>query len=1565
MNRLLLVASLSAALASTAEAKPLYITVPRTFTAQESPTLDIAFTGREPVELRVLKPDNFSNFVQQQNNLRRAYTATSTIVNPGRYLSRGLNRLHGPGTWLLRALSKDLRRELSGELAAEDEAPSKNLSRLAEGPEKLVAVPPGLTQVRSQWLNLDLGGADQDFVVPGFDEWTSHGGYQERQVQLQPLPVGVYVLQLVQGKVEGQVTLVVTDLSVQVKQTDGRVLVRVAQAQKAVTGAKVSVVGGESGTTNDKGETFVATKTPKALVLVERGEDRAIIDTDFYSTLSASPDVFIYSDRPIYRPGDEIHFRGIVRQPGGFLAQLLGMKQRTLNVQMIGQAGNANATHTPGEAPKEPSAVAKAAVTVDDYGCFSGTLNVPADADAGLVRLVAQLNGHDQQAEARVQEYVKPTFYLETMSEGDGVTPGGTIKVKVRARRYAGGVPKDVGYEVYLYRVQLDTPAWVDDAGLGGQGSAVTYGSASTTEGMLSIPKRLYSSLSRDIPYQEDPWKSAAKLDASGEAEVSVEVPALEAGEEKLNFRYALTIKARDPQKSEAVASKAFFLATSDVMAQVVLSARALMHGDKAVAAVRALSLSSKPMAEVSGTLELALVQADGKRKVLLTQEVKTGADGVARVDVPTGDIGTVVARATLHDAKNRPAVGEGEMFVLGDKGEAVTQVPALVAESLSSTLEPGQSGKLVAFLPPHWGPGGSERGPVWLTLAGRDIYRTELLEVSGQSLVQEVSIDSTVGSAVYAQLSYATATGRFEERTVVFRIVPKARVLQVQVEAEHDEVVPLGEQAITLRVSDAEGRPAKAQVSLSVVDKAIYALQSELRPQVLDFFYPLVRLNVANFYSLDFQGYGFGEELAAKFRKFDFAAVKPPTHVPSSKERDTAYWNAAITTDASGTARVAFVMPENATLWVATAVAADAAGRFGEAKSEFASRGVLTMTSALPTFMRSGDEAAGSVRVARLDKAVQGDAKLDILAALGGSLAGGVQQKSISLTSRDEQVVPLQLKAQAPGVGEVVVTASGQSSLKEYKRVAVRAASIELPVRVSAFGGGELVVPASAERVHGAEVVLMPSSVDVALASASDLLVYPFGCLEQLVATTVPNLALYRVLETTQSLGQLDPQSQALMAEARSRSLQGLERILALQQKQGGFTLWSGMDTPEVGLTLIALDGLAYAVDAKLVDAARMQPSLAWVATQPQPSFALEATRAYVLARYQGEQAAALVRGVADKSAEGDLFAAAMVVLAAEQAKIIKEPTIEKRLALLVERTKDESQAQNVFLKTQDAFWSYPMRPIGIGALLTHAASLGGFDVNDARKRFEHALASDAPLSTFDRSTVLLHNLWLLQRDAAALKHGAAPVVTANAGTIKLEARGFGYAGKLDPKATSVKIAAFDGVATLRAVVETPLASVQAEAHGMALTRDYYVLRGDQKKKLQAGDSLTTGDEIYVEFHIDAHKDEHASLRSAYYVVEDAVPAGFVALSEDKAYRAAPYNLALVPEALKRRTFGSEKTNFFFEEPTFWSDSPRVFGYVMRAQFAGHFQVPPAQVTDMYAAQVFARTSALSFEVK
>ena len=429
------------------------------------------------------------------------------------------------------------------------------------------------------------------------------------------------------------------------------------------------------------------------------------------------------------------------------------------------------------------------------------------------------------------------------------------------------------------------------------------------------------------------------------------------------------------------------------------------------------------------------------------------------------------------------------------------------------------------------------------------------------------------------------------------FRIVPKERLLHVSLSPERPEAEPLGPQSLSLRVTDHLGRGVRAQLSVGVVDKAIYALQGELRPRALDFFYPLVRNNVATFTSAEFQGYGYGELLARAFQANGqaFAAVKPPTKV---REVDTAYWNPAVTTDEDGRATVSFTLPGNQTIWTATAVAADASGRFGEATSDFTARGGTLLVTSAPLFLREGDLAEGSVRLARGENGAAG--KVDLSVSLDGALFGAPVQKTVSLAAGTEEIVPVKLEGRASGNGRVLLTVSGDDRpLSDWRDLPVRPASVEEVVSVSRLGGGRLALDLpQGSQVDAIELSLRPSSVALALAQVEELLTYPYGCLEQLVATTVPNIALSRVLELSGASQELDPPARALLALARSRASQGLDRILALARPGGGFTWFAGYDKTSIPQTLIALDPLGYAVEAGLLsrDDPRIAESAGWL---------------------------------------------------------------------------------------------------------------------------------------------------------------------------------------------------------------------------------------------------------------------------------------------------------------------------------------------------------------------------------
>lgn len=1550
-------------IAGAAAAKPLYVTVPRSYASSEKPVVEVAFEDRGPVELRVLRPTDADAFIQSQANLRRAYETPPTQANPGHALARGLNALRSPGPFLLFSMNPGLRQQIAPALPQRPEPPSGRVSRVAPGPEKLVGLPKGMKLVRSQWLNLDLGGAEREFTVPGFDAWFHSGGFQERRVALEPLPAGLYVLQVVQGRIEGQVVLVVSDLTVQAKQTDGLLLVRVAGVdQQPKQGAKVTVrlPGGEtlSGTTDEKGEARVEVTEPRLLVAVAHGEDLAVVDTDFYSTLAIAPDVFLYTDRPIYKPGDQMRFRGVVRKPDSFLAQLFTPKKREVSIELVSQ----------GTAPVKTRAV------VGEYGTFAGTFRVPEGLSTGVLRVVAQLDEQAHQSEARVQQYVKPTFYLEVLSDAETVEPGGKVKAKVRARRYAGGAEPGAAYEVFLYRSLLDSPAWVDDAGMGGKGSEVTYGSVSTTEGKLSVPERLYSSVAARAGSADpfDPWSSAATLDENGEAEIEIDVPALGAGDERKPFRYTLTVRARDGQGTFANASRAYFLAPCEVLGTLRPSAKVAKTGGEARLSVRAATLSGKAYGETSGRVEFVLRSANGEEASIGDAEIKTDAEGIWRGEMPTSGVGTVLARVTLKDKKNAEWSGEASLLCVGEGGEPVARVANLTLESLGGVLEPGQSAELIALLPDGWGAGTKNEGPVWITLSGSTLFDTRLVRVTGSTLIHRFEIEKRFGSAVYASIAYPTSTGRWEERTVPFRIIPKERTLSVAIEPGQPEAKPLGRQTLDLRVTDSEGRGVPAQVSVGVVDKAIYALQSELRPRALEFFYPLGRDNVSSYYSAEFQGYGYGERLAKKLAglpEYAFSAVKPPTRQVKPREEDTAYWNPSVVTDAQGHARVSFEMPSNQTLWLVTAVAADASGRFGEGTAEFASRGGVNLVAAVPQFLREGDEARGSLRVARGGEESRVIAKLDVSLAASGGLKEVRHAETVALPAQGELIVPLMLTASKTGFGELLVEVGGGERLADRRRLPIHPAAFEETMEASGWGGGELALAmAEGARAEAVELVLKPTLVDAALSTTRDLLEYPYGCLEQLVSTTIPNVAVFRTLEKVDALAKLDPQSRALLAEARSRAVQGVHRILSLEVKGGGFTWFHGYSTPSLPLTLVALDGLTYAIDAGLV--ARSDPRLVestrWLEAQTELPFELEATRTYVLARLEGARHAARVRALVARAEPGDLYTIAIAVLAAEHAKVDGEPELRERIAALVQQSNEGFVKLADWRPDEGQFWRYPLRRVGLSAIVAHAASKGSFDVARARRRLVEALTSEGRLSTFDRGTALLHSLWLIERDAKELKSLPPPnVQLASGAKVSFAPRGGGLVATLPPGTGKLKVEGFEGVATLRAQVQTPLDKVQPVAEGMSIERRYYVLREGGRQELEAGQKVAQGEEVYVELTVNAHLADARSARSAYYFIEDSVPAGFAPLIEDKEWRGEPHLLPLAHEALRLRALDPEKATFFFEEPAWWSDSPRVIGYVMRAQFPGRFQAPPARVEDMYAPSVRGRTGPAVLEIE
>ncbi|HAG09249.1 MAG TPA: hypothetical protein DCK87_06800, partial [Desulfotomaculum sp.] len=105
------------------------------------------------------------------------------------------------------------------------------------------------------------------------------------------------------------------------------------------------------------------------------------------------------------------------------------------------------------------------------------------------------------------------------------------------------------------------------------------------------------------------------------------------------------------------------------------------------------------------------------------------------------------------------------------------------------------------------------------------------------------------------------------------------------------------------LKTVNAANKPVQAEVSLGVVDEAIYALRQDRTESIFDFFY-------APQYNLVVTNYSFPEV----YLSGDKGA--PAAVAVRKKFVDTAYWRANIETDVKGEAKIIFKMPDTLTSW-------------------------------------------------------------------------------------------------------------------------------------------------------------------------------------------------------------------------------------------------------------------------------------------------------------------------------------------------------------------------------------------------------------------------------------------------------------------------------------------------------------------------------------------------------------------------------------------------------------------------------------------------------------------------
>ncbi len=974
--------------------------------------------------------------------------------------------------------------------------------------------------------------------------------YYAREVRLPRLPAGMYVVVTSDVRGNSRANLLwVSDIGVIVKYApNGNTVARVVRLKdgRGVSGATVALYwegkapGGQVTTDADGVAVLPPCPAGTAMVWAFKGAHRA---ATYISRGEASRYIhYLYTDRPVYRPGQKAYFKGILRE-------------RADNDYRIPQVNEAKVALL----DPENNQIAEQSVPISERGTFAGEFVLPEGAPLGGYSFkVAYLRaGELEPVEVveyaggfEVQEYRKPEFRVKLEPAQPVYIRGETVTFRLHADYYFGAPVAQARVRYYLYKRTLWDWGWWEE-------EEDEY-------------RELYGTEEEGAEeyggYGELLIQGETATDAQGNA--TIRVPA---GRHAEPCSYALEVEVIDLSLRTEEASASVDVYPAAVRLDWRAEAWWLEPGQTGKFQIRAthprteqpLSTTVRVAAYRVRWLQLKGTQWKREEIPLWSRSVRTDAQGIASVDFTPAREGEYLLRASATDAQGRSTQSE---YIVGAytslyRGEQLGARQTLELSLHRRSYLPGETAKvLIRSSVPD--------ADVWFTVEGRKLFSSQVVRLRNGVGVIELPTEWQHAPNAFVSASFVNRKTLIRVQKLL-RVAPKGKILRVEVLPDKERYLPSEEAVYTIRTRDDEGRPVSAEVSLGVVDEAIYAIMPDYTPDIRKVFWGAMP-NAVN------TAVSFGREYAAGAAKE--AALREMDEQIRRRFEDTAFWNPAIVTDSNGEAQVRFPMPENLTEWRATARAVTADTAVGTVRSYAKTFKPLLARLQTPRFLTQGDRSVIAGVVHNYTEKTQ-----EVLVSLqvgGSARMGEGQGKRITLPPQGQASV--EWVVEAGTAGEAVFTLTARSP-DEFD-------GMELKVPVYARGVPRLIASASvvenavekqfslsAGRVPGstkAVVRVAPSWFGAAIGALDEILTYPYGCVEQ---TVHPMLSALRVLEVMDALGIQDAERRKRAQEAIR---QGITRLGALQYGEGSWG-YTEHAPDNVLWTALALDALLRAKEA------------------------------------------------------------------------------------------------------------------------------------------------------------------------------------------------------------------------------------------------------------------------------------------------------------------------------------------------------------------------------------------------
>jgi alpha-2-macroglobulin len=1428
--------------------------------------------------------------------------------------------------------------------------------------------------------------------------------YNSRSIPLGKMDPGVYLIEGVNEGMRAYSLAIVTNLTM-IEKTNrhGQVMVYIVDRKTGaphegvsveVTNAKNTLATGKTDKSGifktdvkvpDKPETPEEDVNPEepqsnSFLIMGRERDNFVIsdvDSFYFGGYGGEDDVltgedvtsYIYTDRPIYRPAQSVFFKGILRQWTSSGYKLIDNK--TISVTI--------------EDPNSGKVFEKE-LPLSDRGTFSGQLDLGEEAPLGSYSITASIGEVRAGGYFEVQEYKKPEFKVTVKAPQQFVSVGQKVQFTISANYFFGAPVTNADVHYYVYKQRYYHWWWDDDS------DEFDDAAGPANEGEDEQDSAYYGT---DLVTEAD-----ATLNARGDAYVEFEVPAPDPKEE-WDYSYRLEAQVTDASRREMQGAASFIGTRGSSVADAYPERYLYYQGDAARIRVKTADYAGKPVSE-KVTLKFIeqkwerqsrweenegykyeIVDYISHERELGTGEVNTDSEGNATYDFAVPSPGSIYVK-TIVTENGKEIVNRGGSFWAPDKqgqwsdfsyenydDKSIKLVPD------KKSYKPGETAHVLAMLP-------SDQAHLLVTTELSEVLSARQIDVPGRSIVIDVPIEKKYAPNVYLDVSFVKNNDMYNENQII-GVPARDKMLKLDIVPNKSEFKPRDVASYTIMARNDDGSPAaNTEVSLGIVDEAIYSIAPETAGNIKREFYGRryseVQTSLAIHYT--FTGYG-GEKPAAlaknksAYQLADFKNDSSYAETTVRKEfKDTAFWQPDVVTGGDGKATVSFNLPDNLTTWRATARGVTADTRVGSTVQKTIARKDVIMRLEMPRFLTEGDTVTISGVVHNFLKS---DKSTRISLELNGAQLLDAADSTVTIRPNGEHRVDW--RVQANTTGKLTLLAKAQTDTESdavemtmdivphgLRRTAGNASVFS---QIDVDQSFNLDVPGPADTQARALRIEVSPSIAGALFGALDYLTsYPYGCTEQTMSSFLPNIVV------AQTLKDIPTAKIRASNDLDNKVRQGLDRLYAYQHADGGWGWWKD-DKSDPFMTAYVVDGLTmasragYPVDDWRQGQGREKLSSLLTAGKNDNGNPIdEETRAYMIYAFteSGAGDAHYLDELYGKRNNLGSYGRALLALALQERKDGRAQDVAKLIESSAQQNEFEAHWQTARLNDygRDVYLDAEATSLSLKALsrinpdsplLSKAARWlvqnrrnGYYWLSTKETAFAIYGLTDYLKVSRELSPDYTFEVYLNGVKVAGQTVGAGDAV--NAQTVTVWKKG----GEIGPSNQIRIVKHGKGALYVSSALEYFSAEENVAAQsagGLKITREYLRLRVSEDENGKASwkiepltGELRSGDMIVVRLRL-------TGPRAQYVMIEDPIPAGAEQVARVSGIY-LNYSLGSWSDWYSNREFRDNRTAIFMN----YFDGDATLQYAMRVEVPGEFKIAPARAELMYQPTVQANTA-------